>query len=137
MVRVFRQKFTPEDAIGSHACSLEANMRVTNGIPLGCPLLLPVVAVNCVQTLKGEPYDTDVRLPMYVRGPGVLGNRLLPHPTNHLDITATIVELARAQATAPSNLDGLSFVRCAFFDRILHSMMPLDPTHVRFKRTCV
>jgi hypothetical protein len=27
--------------------------------------------------------------------------------------------------------------RCAFFGRNLHSMMPLDPTHVRFKRTCV
>jgi hypothetical protein len=51
-VRVFRQKFTLEDAIGSHACSLEANMRVTNGIPLGCPLLLPVDTVICVQTLK-------------------------------------------------------------------------------------
>ena len=38
-VRVLRQKFTLEDAIGSHACSLEANMRVTNGIPLGSPLL--------------------------------------------------------------------------------------------------
>jgi hypothetical protein len=25
-------------------------------------------------------------------------------------------------------------VRCAFFDMILHSRMPLDPTHVRFKR---
>jgi hypothetical protein len=37
-VRVFRQKFTLEDAIGSHACSLEASMRVTNGIPLGRPL---------------------------------------------------------------------------------------------------
>jgi hypothetical protein len=37
-VRVFRQKFTLEDAIGSHACSLEANMRVTNGIPLRRPL---------------------------------------------------------------------------------------------------
>jgi hypothetical protein len=37
-VRVFRQKFTLEDAIGSHACSLQANMRVTNGIPLGCSL---------------------------------------------------------------------------------------------------
>ena len=35
-------KFTPEDAIGSHACSLEANMRVTNGIPLGSPLPLPL-----------------------------------------------------------------------------------------------
>jgi hypothetical protein len=41
-VRVFRQNLAPEDAIGSHACSLEANMRVSNGIPLGCTLPLPV-----------------------------------------------------------------------------------------------
>ena len=40
-VRVFRQEFTLEDAIGSHAVApLEALpcMRVTNGSPLGCPL---------------------------------------------------------------------------------------------------
>ena len=37
-VRVFRKKIYLEDAIGSHACSLEASMRVTNGIPLGRPL---------------------------------------------------------------------------------------------------
>jgi hypothetical protein len=36
----FRQKLTLEDAIGSHACSLEASTRVTNGIPLGCPPFL-------------------------------------------------------------------------------------------------
>jgi hypothetical protein len=48
----FRQKFTLEDAIGSHACSLEANTRVTNGIPLGSSLLLPVCTVHCVQTPK-------------------------------------------------------------------------------------
>ena len=51
-MRVFRQNFTLEDAIGSHACSLVASRRVANGIPLGCPLLLPVHTVNCVQTLK-------------------------------------------------------------------------------------
>jgi hypothetical protein len=52
-VRVFRQEFTLEDAIGSHACSLEALCRrVINGIPLGCSLLLPVGTVNCVQILK-------------------------------------------------------------------------------------
>jgi hypothetical protein len=34
-----------EDAIVSRASSLEANMRLTNGIPLGCPLLLPVGTV--------------------------------------------------------------------------------------------
>jgi hypothetical protein len=28
-------------------------------------------------------------------------------------------------------------VRCAFSNRKLHSRMPLDPTHVRLKRTCV
>jgi hypothetical protein len=39
-VRVFRQNFALEDAIRSHACSLEVNMRVTNRILLGSPLLL-------------------------------------------------------------------------------------------------
>jgi hypothetical protein len=36
--RDFGQGFALEDAIGSHACSLEASMRVTNDIPLGCSL---------------------------------------------------------------------------------------------------
>jgi hypothetical protein len=36
------------------SCSLEASRRVTNDIPLGCPLYLPVHPVNCVQTLKGR-----------------------------------------------------------------------------------
>ena len=40
----------------SHACALEANMRVPNGIPLGCPLLLPVGTVNRVQTLKAASW---------------------------------------------------------------------------------
>jgi hypothetical protein len=56
-VRVFRQKCTLEDAIGSHACSLEASRRETNGIPLGCSLLLPDHTVNCVQTLKAAAAD--------------------------------------------------------------------------------
>jgi hypothetical protein len=46
--------------IGSHACSLEASMRVTNGISLGCPLFLPVHTVNCVQTLKVDRLDRRV-----------------------------------------------------------------------------
>jgi hypothetical protein len=55
-VHVFRQKITLEDAIGSHACSLQANMRVTNGIPLGSFTLLPVDTVNCVATLKARSH---------------------------------------------------------------------------------
>jgi hypothetical protein len=57
-VRVFRKKFTLEDAIGSHACSLQASRRVTNDIPLWCPLFLPIHPVNCVQTLKATEKRT-------------------------------------------------------------------------------
>jgi hypothetical protein len=42
-------------AVQLHAFApLEAlpSMRVTNGIPLGCLLILPIVTVNCAQTLK-------------------------------------------------------------------------------------
>jgi hypothetical protein len=43
---------------------------------------------------KSHPYSTDVDLPLYIRGPGLPAGTTLPHPTNHLDITATLVDLA-------------------------------------------
>jgi hypothetical protein len=57
---------------------------------------------------KEHPYETDVSLPMYIMGPGVPPNSKLQYPTTHIDITATIVELAGATVTGPP-LDGLSF----------------------------
>ena len=57
---------------------------------------------------KGEPYDTDIRLPFYARGPGVPRNGSQPHPTTHVDIAATVLQLAGA-APAGEPLDGLSF----------------------------
>jgi hypothetical protein len=41
-------------------------MRVTNGIPLGCPLLLPVDTVNCVQTLKVDTRRYEPTVGAYV-----------------------------------------------------------------------
>jgi hypothetical protein len=58
----FRRNFALEDAIGSHTCSLEANMRVTNGISLGCSLLLPVGTVIYVQTLKDFKLENLVKV---------------------------------------------------------------------------
>ena len=60
---------------------------------------------------KTEPYETDIRLPMYILGPGVPHGQIRYHPTNHLDITATIVELSGASSHVPADrpLDGLSF----------------------------
>lgn len=57
---------------------------------------------------KGQPYDTDIRLPFYMIGPGIPPNVTLDHPTTHVDMTATIVDLAGATPVGPP-LDGLSF----------------------------
>lgn len=47
---------------------------------------------------------------MYVRGPGVPSDETRAHPSNHLDITATIVDLAGAGAHVAHPLDGKSFM---------------------------
>jgi hypothetical protein len=53
MVRVFSIEFTLEDAIGSHACSLQASRLVIPRLSfLSGALFLPIHSVNCVQTLK-------------------------------------------------------------------------------------
>jgi hypothetical protein len=54
-VRFFRQEFTLEDAIGSHAFTLPLEARPCvwpMAFLSGSPLFLPVHTVNCVQTLK-------------------------------------------------------------------------------------
>jgi hypothetical protein len=58
----FRQKFTPEDAIGSNACWLEARACVRPiAILSGVHHLLPCgTTVNCVQTLKDRNCDSNV-----------------------------------------------------------------------------
>ena len=57
---------------------------------------------------KEHPYTTDVRVPLYISGPGVPANSTAAHPTTHVDLTATLVELAGATPVGPP-LDGLSF----------------------------
>lgn len=60
---------------------------------------------------KGQAFETDIRLPMYVRGPGVPVAAKSDLPTTHLDIAASIVDWGAASSFAPmADLDGTSFV---------------------------
>jgi hypothetical protein len=129
-VRVFRLNFTLEDAIGSHACSLEASMRLTNGMPLGCPFLLPVGTVNCVQALKAtskgaRPRRSSVGCAANTEGMGCAAQKVAP-PTLEVVWLNSVV-----------NTTAIRSVRCAFFGRNLHSRMPLVPTPARLKQTRV
>jgi hypothetical protein len=67
--------------------------------------LLPVDAVNCGATLKVE-----------------------------FGAVALLSVLALTVWHADEDYAHTEYVRCAFFDRNLHSRMPLDPTNVRLKR---
>jgi hypothetical protein len=61
-VHVF-DRITAGDHIGSTPARFkQTSMHVTNGIPLGCSLLLPVHTVICVQTLKVAPHNSPGRI---------------------------------------------------------------------------
>jgi surfactin synthase thioesterase subunit len=58
------------------------------------------------------------------------------HPLTHTNQVIKIVQAALFKVITEAPLAvqlGRQSVRCAFSDRISHSRMPLDPTHVRLK----
>ena len=60
-------------------------------------------------TLKQHPYDTDIRSPLFVRGPGVVAGSLHPAVTGNVDIVPTLLDLAGIVPAAPAVRDGRSF----------------------------
>lgn len=57
---------------------------------------------------KARAYEEDIRIPLYVRGPGVPEGRTLEHKVLNLDFAPTFAELGRAPV--PTSVDGRSFV---------------------------
>ncbi|XP_034251811.1 N-acetylglucosamine-6-sulfatase-like isoform X2 [Thrips palmi] len=56
---------------------------------------------------KRQPYDTDVRVPFFIRGPGVK-RQALPHPVMTADIAPTLLDMAGLHI--PLHMDGRSFL---------------------------
>ena len=57
---------------------------------------------------KWNVYDTDLRIPLYARGPGVTPGSKLSHLGSNVDIMPTILDIAGASST-PASMDGRSF----------------------------
>ena len=57
---------------------------------------------------KNTPYEESIRVPFYVRGPGVPAGRTIDHLVGIVDLTPTFVNLAGA--TIPASVDGMSMV---------------------------
>ena len=59
-----------------------------------------------VGTSKQHPYDTDVRVPFLVRGPGIAAGATVPALAGNVDLLPTMLELAGI--AAPDGVDGRS-----------------------------
>lgn len=57
---------------------------------------------------KVVPYEPSVSVPLVIAGPGVVAGRRVASPVAHVDLTATILDLAGA--TPEDELDGISLV---------------------------
>jgi arylsulfatase A-like enzyme len=55
---------------------------------------------------KNTPYEESIRMPFYVRGPGVPAGRTVDHLSGLVDLVPTFLGLAGA--TVPSSVDGMS-----------------------------
>ncbi|EGD77704.1 hypothetical protein PTSG_12796 [Salpingoeca rosetta] len=57
---------------------------------------------------KRQLYDTDIRVPYFVRGPGAAANTTRYEPISHVDLAPTVIDIA-ADSGVPSNWDGRSY----------------------------
>ena len=62
---------------------------------------------------KQSPYEEDVHLPLFIRGPGIAPGITIPHLVANIDIAPTFAELAGLSLTntsvIPTSIDGRSF----------------------------
>ena len=58
---------------------------------------------------KRQLFETDVRVPLFVSGPGVPAGATLHQPVSHVDLAPTILALATGGALTPDGWDGTSY----------------------------
>jgi hypothetical protein len=102
-------------------------MRVTNGIPLGCPRFLPVDTVNCVQTLKGEEFELDFTqptMPVYIEPPMPLADKLEAAIIQH-DEEVSAVVLVQCSSISSNHVSPATMLRALERIRMLVCATPL------------
>ena len=61
-----------------------------------------------IGTSKQHPYETDIRVPLLVTGPGIEPGTTFPQIAGNVDILPTILELANCAQCIPTDVEGKS-----------------------------
>ncbi|ETO28750.1 N-acetylglucosamine-6-sulfatase precursor [Reticulomyxa filosa] len=67
---------------------------------------------NSLMYEKRQPYETDIRVPFYIKGPGIRPNSTYDGIVLNIDIAPTLIDLARG--FVPPHVDGQSLVPVLF-----------------------
>eukprot|EP01047_Picozoa_sp_COSAG01_P046923 COSAG01_NODE_4440_length_5021_cov_5.654409_5_plen_83_part_00 len=57
-------------------------------------------------------YETDIRVPLFVCGPGIKAGQTIEQPVGHIDLAPTI--LSMALISTPPQMDGRSWLPLVF-----------------------
>uniref|UniRef100_A0A1I7WPI2 Sulfatase domain-containing protein n=1 Tax=Heterorhabditis bacteriophora TaxID=37862 RepID=A0A1I7WPI2_HETBA len=67
---------------------------------------------------KNMPYEFDIRVPFFLRGPGVPKNVTIRRPVSNLDISPTLIDVAGVKV--PEHMDGRSLLELISIHKGLH-----------------